>query len=65
MVPLFAYSCGLFVIVAATLDWDWFFENWRSRLFVDAFGRDGARIFYGLLGFALLFLGFEFATAWA
>jgi hypothetical protein len=58
---LFAYMSGLFVIAAAILDWDWFFEDWRARFFVDALGRDGARLLYGVLGVALLFLGFGMA----
>lgn len=47
---LFAAFCGVFVIAAAVLDWDWFFTNWRARFFVNLFGRDGARLFYALLG---------------
>jgi hypothetical protein len=58
---LFAYMSGLFVIAAAILDWDWFFEDWRAKFFVDALGRDGARLLYGVLGVALLFLGFWMA----
>jgi hypothetical protein len=58
---LFAYMSGLFVIAAAILDWDWFFEDWRAKFFVDALGRDGARLLYGVLGVALLFLGFGMA----
>lgn len=53
---LFAFACGIFVIAAAALDWDWFFNNWRARFFVDLFGRDGARLFYALLGGVLFFL---------
>lgn len=47
---LFAFACGIFVIAAAALDWDWFFSNWRARFFVNLFGRDGARLFYAALG---------------
>lgn len=53
---LFAFLCGVFVMAAAVLDWDWFFNNWRARFFVDLFGRDGARLFYALLGGLLFFL---------
>ena len=35
-------------------DWEWFMTNRRARLFVSLFGRTGARIFYGLLGIALI-----------
>jgi immunity protein 17 of polymorphic toxin system len=56
---LFAYAAGAFVIVAAILDWDWFFRDWRARFFVNIFGRNGARVFYGVLGLVILFLGFQ------
>jgi hypothetical protein len=54
---LFAYAAGVFTIAAAILDWDWFFENYKARFFVDALGRNGARVFYGVLGAVILFLG--------
>ena len=50
--------CGLFVIVAALQDWEWFFTNWRAALVVRMFGRGGARLFYGLFGVAFLIVGF-------
>ncbi len=56
-VVLFAFAAGLFVIVAVVSDWNWFFEHQKAKFFVDAFGRNGARIFYGVLGCALLLLG--------
>jgi hypothetical protein len=54
---LFAYAAGVFVIAAAIFDWDWFFNNYKAKFFVDALGRNGARMFYGVLGVAILFLG--------
>ena len=56
---LFAYAAGVFTIAAAILDWDWFFKNHKARFFVDALGRNGARVFYVVLGAVLLFLGFR------
>ncbi len=53
---LFAFACGVFVIAAAASNWDWFFNNWRARFFVNLFGRDGARIIYALLGVFLFVL---------
>jgi hypothetical protein len=41
---------GLFPIVAAWQDWDWFFEHRKARFFVQIFGRGGARVFYAILG---------------
>ena len=44
-VVVFAFLSGIFVIVAAASDWNWFFEHPRAKFFVDAFGRNGAQIF--------------------
>ena len=48
---------GIFSIVCAVCDFDFFMNDHRARFFVDIFGRQGARIFYMLLGVFLLFLG--------
>lgn len=56
MPALFAFLCGIFVIIAAACNWEWFFTNWRARFFVNLFGRDGARIIYALLGVFLFVL---------
>ena len=48
---------GLFSVVAALVDWDLFMSNRKAQLVVGLFGRQGARIFYGLLGSALAVLG--------
>jgi hypothetical protein len=55
---LIAFLAGIFVMVAVVSDWNWFFENQRARFFVEHFGRGGARIFYAILGCALMGLGF-------
>jgi len=54
---LFAFLAGIFVIAAVMTDWNWFFEHPKAKFFVDAFGRNGARFFYGVLGCALVILG--------
>ena len=41
---------GVIVICAAVCDWDWFFESSKAWVFVKLFGRNGARVFYGILG---------------
>lgn len=53
--------CGVFSICGAVLNWDWFMNNRRARFFVSIFGRNGARMFYGLLGSALVVVGFLLA----
>ncbi len=55
-------ACGLFAVCGAWFDWDFFMTDHRARLFVNLFGRRGARIFYGLLGTALTVLGVLVAT---
>ena len=45
---------GLFTIVAAANDWEWFMASSRARPLVGAFGRDGARLVYAALGLALI-----------
>lgn len=54
---LFAIFAGLFTIFCAAKDFDWFMNHHKARFFVNIFGRDGARVFYGILGLILLFLG--------
>ena len=49
---------GLFSIAGAAFDWEWFMNNRRAAFFVNLLGRNGARIFYGLLGAALIALAF-------
>lgn len=57
-VTFFAWLVGIFVIMAAALDWNWFFDHPKAKFFVAHFGRGGARAFYVALGFGLIVLGF-------
>jgi hypothetical protein len=56
-VVVIAVLSGIFVLIAVISDWNWFFEHPKARFFVNAFGRNGARLFYGVLGCALLLIG--------
>jgi len=56
-VQLLFVAIGLFTIAGAALDWDWFMTNRKAQFFVDTFGRDGARIFYGILGCVIILMG--------
>ena len=51
---------GLFPIAASIRNWDFFFENSKAQIFVDLFGRNGARIFYLILGTGLVIAGLLF-----
>lgn len=50
---LFALS-GLIAILAAVLNWNWFFNARNAQLIVANTGRQRARLFYGLLGIILV-----------
>jgi hypothetical protein len=53
----FAMGAGVFAIVCAWRDFDWFMENYRARPVVRVFGRDGARRLYMFAGCALIVSG--------
>lgn len=50
-------AIGLFSLMGAVLNWDWYFNNRRARGVVAIFGRNGARIFYGILGVFIMAIG--------
>lgn len=56
--PFLALLAGVFTILAAVLDWDWFMNDRKARPFVNMFGRDGARAFYVFLGLVICVLSF-------
>ena len=54
---LIIVGAGLFALAGAVFDWDFFMESRKARFFTAIVGRTGARIFYTILGIALLVLG--------
>lgn len=50
---------GIFTMVCAYKDYEWFMGNQKAKFFVNIFGREGARAFYGVLGFILVVLGLK------
>ncbi|MBR1737026.1 MAG: immunity 17 family protein [Firmicutes bacterium] len=54
---IFAVLAGVWCIAASYLDLDIFFESSKANFFVNLFGREGARTFYGVLGGIILVLG--------
>ena len=48
---------GLFSIVCAAFDFDWFMNNSRAKFFIKIFKRSGARVFYIVLGIVLCIMG--------
>ena len=57
---LFLLLAGAFSVCGGVFDWSFFMENRRARLFVFLFTRNGARVFYGILGGVLGGVGFAF-----
>lgn len=45
---------GLTSLLAAILNWNWFFTARNSQLIVRNVGRNRARLFYGVLGIILI-----------
>ncbi|WP_106831379.1 immunity 17 family protein [Parabacteroides pacaensis] len=50
-------ALGIFSLIAAILNIEWYFQTNGASLFVRRWGRKGARIFYALLGIALISCG--------
>jgi hypothetical protein len=49
--------CGVFAICGSLMNWEWFMNHRKARFMTRMLGRGGTRIFYGLLGTALVVLG--------
>ena len=45
---------GIISLLAAILDWEWFFTARNTQFAVKSVGRKGARLFYGVLGVILI-----------
>ena len=45
---------GIIALLAAILDWDWFFSAQNTQFVVRYVGRRQARWFYGILGMILI-----------
>jgi hypothetical protein len=54
---LILVAIGIFPILAAIYDWEWFMNSSKARIFVAILSRIGARVFYGILGLALVTFG--------
>ena len=50
-------ASGVFSILGAIFDWEWFMNSRKARFLVRIITRNGARLFYGILGLALVVLG--------
>ena len=52
-------ALGIFSVIAAILNLDWYFQTSGAMTFVRWLGRKGARIFYALLGLGLISSGID------
>jgi len=55
---IMAILVGLFIIIPAAGDFNWFMNHYKARLFIKLFGRNGARVFYIILGIFVMVTGF-------
>ncbi len=60
-VGVVAIGIGLFALFSAACNWDWSYRLWKARYMEARFGRRGARIFYAMLGAAMIALGVAIA----
>lgn len=47
-------AVGVLAIAGGTLEWSVFMRNRRVRVFIELFGRDGARAFYVGIGMTMI-----------
>ena len=58
MMWLILLAGGFFCIAGAVYNWDWFMESKRARYRIRLLSRNGARIFYFVIGIALVAVSF-------
>lgn len=49
---------GVLSIVASLFNFNWFFTSENVRFFVKLFGRNGARVFYGVAGVLIIYMAY-------
>jgi hypothetical protein len=54
---------GAFFLIPSWRDWDWFFSGWKMQFITEIFGREKIRIFYMILGGALILGAFVTAVS--
>ncbi|MGY8767482.1 MAG: Imm17 family immunity protein [Pirellulales bacterium] len=55
-------AIGLFVICCSIFNWEFFFQLSKVKRMSEAIGRNTARMFYGIIGFAIALFGILGAT---
>ncbi|MEG1543779.1 MAG: immunity 17 family protein [Tannerellaceae bacterium] len=64
MIMAIFIGLGLFSVVASLFNFEWYFSTSGAQTFVRKLGRGGARLFYALLGFALIACGVAGMLYW-
>lgn len=54
IVQILFLLAGIMALLASIRNWDWFFNSHNASFIVRNFGRNRARLFYGILGFILI-----------
>lgn len=57
LIPILIVSCGLFAIVCAARDYEWFMGHRKAQLLIKIIGRTATRLFYITIGVALTVVG--------
>ena len=58
IIQVLLIAFGLFCILGAYLEWDFFFRVGKVQRIIGLIGKSGARIFYIVIGFILFILSF-------
>ena len=53
----FMMAVGAFMIVSSIINLEWFFKQRRAQTLIKLMGRNGARIFYSLMGLMFVIFG--------
>jgi hypothetical protein len=57
LIGLVFVAVGLFAIAGAALQWSWFLGHRKAQAMTKLLGRTGTRVFYCVLGLALIVFG--------
>ena len=50
-------ALGIGLIIGSYYNWDWFMKMWKDADWVEALGRNGARILYAIIGLFVIGIG--------
>ena len=51
------FAIGLFALLGGVMNWDFFMNHRKTQIIIKMFGRNGARVFYGILGTGIMLFG--------